>query len=169
MNFNYLNDDVILNCILHCLDCKSRYDLSLTNKYFTNIIRIYKKINRKKNEEIYLFIVSEVKNNILNNLQRFLDLLFDITISLDERICKYNDELLDGVYYYSKTFFYKESYPFYFYPILSFRSHNLYIIIYVKNKQHKSKIFKYYYSEHLEEEEINYINLKTNEKVIKLL
>lgn len=169
MSFDYISDDIVLYSILHYLDCKTRYNLSLTNKYFTYIIKVYKRVNKKNNEEIYFFIVAELKNNILNNLQRFLDLLFDISISLNDRIYKYNEELSDGVYYYSKTFFYRESFPFYFYPILSFRSHNLYVIIYVKNKQHKSKIFKYYYSEHLEEEEINYINLKTNEKVIKLI
>ncbi len=169
MSFDYTNDDIVLHCLLHYLDCKTRYNLSVTNKYFTHITKAYKKIYKKNNEENYLFIVAELKNNIVNNLQRFLDLLFDISISLNDRIYNYDEELVDGVYYYSKTFFYKETSPFYFYPILNFRSHNLYIVIYVKNKHHKSKIFKYYYSEHLEEEEINYINLKTDEKVIKLL
>jgi len=171
MSFNYISDDVVLCCFLSYLDYKTIYNLSLTNKYFTYIIKIYKKFKKQKNIEIYFYIISEVKNNIINNLQRFLDLLFDTSISLDNRIYKYNKDISDGIYYYSKTFFYKENsqYPFYFYPILSFRSHNMYIIIYVKNKEHKSRIFKYYYYNHLEEEEINYVNLKDDEKVIKLL
>ena len=91
----------------------------------------------------------------------FLEIIFDTTLAFNDRICKYSNELKDGIYYYSKTIFYKDY-------IINFRSHNVYIIIYVKNRQYKNRIFKKYYSGYLEEE-IDIINLKKDEKIIKLI
>ena len=161
---------VILNCICPYIDYKDRYNLSVTSKFFSHIGKLYKKKFKEKDYEVYEFIVKKVKENIQKELQMFLDLLFNVSISLNDRIYMYSDDLKDGIYYYSKNIFFKEYHtPLYFYPMINIRSHNLYLVIFVKNKAHKTKIFKNYFSSFLEEDEINYFNLKFNEKVIKLV
>ena len=165
-----INDHVISDCICPFLNCKDRYNLSVTSKFFTNVGKMYKKKFKEKDDEVYKFIVEKVKENILKDLQMFVDLIFNVSIALNDRIYSYNDNLQDGVYYYSKNVFFREYHsPLYFYPILNIRSHNLYLVIFVKNKTHKTKIFKNYFSSFLEENEINYFNLKFDEKVIKLV
>ena len=165
-----IHEYVISDCIFPFLDCKDRYNLSVTSKFFSHIGKMYKKKFKEKNEEVYKLIFEKVKENIQKELQMFIDLIFNVSISLNERICIYNEDLEDGVYYYSKNIYFREYHsPLYFYPIINIRSHNLYLVIFVKNKTHKTKIFKNYFSSFLEEDEINYFNLKFNEKVIKLV
>jgi hypothetical protein len=165
-----IHEYVISNCICPFLDCKDRYNLSVTSKFFTHVVKLYKKFFKEKDDEVYKFIVEKVKENIKKELQMFIDLIFNVSISLTDRIYIYNDDLQDGVYYYSKNIFFREYHsPFYFYPMLNIRSHNLYLVIFVKNRAHKTKIFKNYFSSYIEEDEINYFNLKFNEKVLKLV
>ena len=165
-----IDEHVILNCILPFIDYKDRYNLSVTSTFFSHIGKLYKKKFKENDNEVYQFIVKKVKENIKKELQMFLNLIFNISISLNDRIYMYNDDLQDGIYYYSKNIFFREYHsPLYFYPMINIRSHNLYLIIFVKNRVHKTKIFKNYFSSFLEEEEINYFNLKFNEKVIKLV
>jgi hypothetical protein len=172
MNLIFLYDDVIVSCIIPYLDCKDKYNLSVTNKLFTNLDKRHKKLYKRTNDDIYIYITKRIKENIENDLHMFLDLLFNDFIPLNDRIYKYGEDLDDGVYYYSKNIYYKEYHsPLYFYPIINFRSHNLYMIVFVKNGAHKTRVFKNYYSSLyvIEDPEINYINLKFNEKVLKLV
>ena len=145
MNLFFLNDDVILNCLFPYLDLKDRYNLSNTCKLCTEFGKIYKLKFKIKDDDTYIYIVTKVKENIEKELHMFIDLLFNDSVSLNDRIRIYGENLEDGIYYYSKNVYYREyNSPLYFFPVINFRSHNLYMILFVKNNKHKTKIFKNY-------------------------
>ena len=163
----FLNDDIFVSYIFSYLDCKDRYNLSNVNRLLSNLGKLYKKINNQKNEDIYIYISLRIKDNIERNLNMFLDF-----ISLNDRIYVYDENLDDGIYYYSKNIYYKEyNSPRYYFPIVNFRSHNMYMIVFVKDKKHRTKIYKNYFSSLfvMEDPEMDKINYSFREKVLKLV
>lgn len=166
-----LDENVILYCICPFLNYKDRYNLSVTNKFFSQLGKLYKKTFKENNNDVYNFIVSKVKENIEYELQMFLNLFFNISISMNDRIYIYNKELPDGIYYFSKCIFVRQYItPLFLYPTINIRSHNLYLVIFVKNKIIKTKVFKDYYSSFIEEDEyLDFYSFEFNQKIIRLV
>ena len=164
--FNSIHEDIISNHIFTFLDFKNRYYLSIISKFFSQSGNSYKKKFKKKNNEIYLFIASKLRENIKRGLPALRNIFF-CPLQLTDRIYVYNKYLENGIYFYAKNIYFENSHDgfFYFENILS---HKLYIVVYVKDKNHKAKIFYKYYEPHLEESETTDFCLKFDEKIIKI-
>jgi len=147
---------IVSDHICTFLDFKNRYYLSITSNFFKNAVNFYKKRFKQKNIEMYLFIVSKLRENAKRGLPILRNIFF-CPMNLNERICIYSKDIENGIYFYwknSDTFVY---------------SHKLYIVIYVKEKKHKTRIFDKYYDPYLEESEIeDNFYLQFNEKIIKI-
>ena len=161
MSFTLLDDNVIIYCILPFLNFKDRFLLFTVNKHFYFLCKIYRYFCKENNYTIYSYFISSFKNNLITN-----DFLLNNCIFGNLGQYFYNQNLENGIYYYSKSIYYTEL-DSNFSIILNLYNHSIYLLIFVYNKKHKTHIIKKY-TDYMIEYTIPYINLNYNEKIIKL-